>query len=322
MISATVAIMIGSYLSTLPLVKTTLDSLTKNIGTKDVQIIIGILPEIDSVIRQFVLKFQSESHFQIHVLIKNIDWPQFINIAMDYASGSKWFFIVHDDIELLTENFIPQVDSIVQALEEPVGWISLTDKDYVNGHFAAPTRPGFHTDFFYSAAWGRRKVFQYHTLSEKWWIGDKNAQYFKNLPFDFPKAPVKCHAPFNHFILIEMAKLKKIGKCETWGPTCLLQDEDLGMRAAKLGLFNIWIPKFEYVHNRTYNREDRVDGSTRSGPGIGKIAVQVHQSWINKWGFLHDFQAQHKIKELKTRWGQSNVIWSLGKNTYDWEYVK
>lgn len=313
--NTTIALMIGSPLSTLSLVEATLNSLIKNIGTKDIQIVVGILPKIDSGIKQFVQKFQVRNRYQFHVLIQGMSWSEFINIAMDRASGSKWFLIAHDDIELLTENFMPRVENIVQTLNEPIGWISFTDKDYINGRWASPTRPGFHKDFLFANAWRRRKIFQYHTLPEKWWTKGKGHKYFESLPFDFPQAPVKCHAPFNHFILIEVEKLKQIGKCENWCSIGLLQDLDSGLRAAKLGLFNIWIPELNYLHNRIMN-------VTRSSPQINRCASYVHRCFFKKWGFHHDKRVKNEIEKLRREWGSSNVIWSLDRNSYDWEYVK
>ena len=135
-------------------------------------------------------------------------------------------------------------------------------------------------------------LFQFHNLKE----GYLNSHNMKGLPYDYPIAPVKCHAPFNHFILIKMEQLQQIGKLETWCSMNLLQDEDLGLRAAKLGMFNIWIPKLEYVHKRI------IDG-TRTGI-TGQLRCSqpaVHQQFFKKWGFVGDFDALERKDLIKKK---------------------
>jgi hypothetical protein len=218
--------------------------------------------------------------------------------------------------------------------------VSFTDKDYLNGHFAPPVREGWHSDFLFENAWNRKKMFQFHSLPDNWWkppsfkyrvyliertirnrlslepaaFPTRPREYYADLPYDFPSAPVKCHAPFSHFVLIEMGKLEKIGKCENWSPLPLLVDEDLGLRALELGLNNIWIPDIEYVHCRPPS------GGTRGSIEMVREKKRVHKLFFEKWGFLGG-----KVEELdfiKKKYKNTNIPWSVDRRSYDWDYIR
>jgi hypothetical protein len=310
--NVTIAMMIGSDLSRLELVETAITSLTNNVGSNDFKLIIGMLPSIDPKIEAFIDMIDTCDNI---IKMKSLQtWPQFVNYAYNHGDSAKWFIIVHDDIELITPNLIPRVDAFVSKALEPIGWISLTDNDYLNNnHFAPPTRPGFHRDFLFEHAWPKRKVFQFHTLPTKWWLGTHEHWFFDIL--DYPGTPVKCHTPFDHFMIIESDKFRQIGLCENWCPTPLLQDEDLGLRAAELGLFNIWMPDLMYTHNRD-------TGGTRSKSSIKLYRDAVHRSFLDKWGFHHDLNARNDITKIKQEWKNTNIGWSIDKRTYEWEIVK
>lgn len=340
--SVAIAIKIGSPNSKLNLVKTTISSIMTNIGTDKYKIIIAMAPFIDERIKNYIYNLKSENDELIDLMPEeNSYWADFINQSIDRSSGYKYFIKSHDDIELLTPNFLSKVEDTLRSISEPVGWVSFTDKDYLNGHWAPSTRPGFHKDYLFENGWSRRKLFQFHSLPDKWenpsffahrvhsimnivrrklqmkscLPSERLREYYANLPYDFPTAPVKCHAPFNHFVLIEMDKLKKIGKCENWETyNALLVDEDWGLRALQLGLNNIWIPGIEYNHYRPY-------GGTRSWTQIKKSAERVHNLFFKKWGF-HSEGRTNELDFIKDKYGNTNIPWSIDRRTYDWEYIQ
>ncbi|MFC2066732.1 glycosyltransferase family 2 protein, partial [Chloroflexota bacterium] len=143
----------------------------------------------------------------------------------------------------------------------------------------------------------------------------RSREYYQSLPYDFPSGPVKCHAPFNHFVLIEMDKLKRIGKCENWGTyNALLVDEDWGLRGLQIGLSNVWIPSVEYVHHR-------LGGGTRSWEQIVKDQERVHRLFFEKWGF-HSEGRVEELDFMKKKYKNTNIVWSMGRRSYDWDYIK
>ncbi|GAI52407.1 unnamed protein product, partial [marine sediment metagenome] len=131
----------------------------------------------------------------------------------------------------------------------------------------------------------------------------------------FPNAPVKCHAPFNHFVLIEMDKLKRIGECENWQThNALLVDEDWGLRALELGLHNVWVPDIEYIHYR-------LRGGSRSSEQIAEYSERVHKLFFEKWGF----DSEGRVEELdfiKEKYKNTNIPWSIDRKSYDWDYIR
>lgn len=313
--SVSIAMMIGSTKSTLGLVRTSLETITKNIGTSNFLITVGIHPGISEDIKLYVKKLSQNLSKNIN-LIQNFNgsWAQFINLVIDRSSGYKWFLISHDDVNLLTLNFLSMVEEKVSKLTEPIGWISFTDEDYLNGSLSMSTRPGFHSDFLYENAWNRRKLFQFHSLPENWWKKKTNIKYFANLPYDFPSGVVKCHAPFSHFVLIEVKKLRQIGKCVDWSPVSLLIDEDWGLRALQQNLFNVWIPNIKYIHCRQKT-------GTRAGHQIRRYRKQVNKLFLEKWGFPPLVRKEtHKI--VKKLYPSTNILWSCGKKSFEWEYVR
>lgn len=340
--SVAIAIEIGSPNSQLNLVRTTINSIMANIGTDKYKLIIAVAPYIDKQIKNYIYALKRDNDELIDLMPEeNYYWADFINEAIDRSKEYTYFIKSHDDIELLTPNFLSKVEDTLRDISEPVGWVSFTDKDYLNGHWAPPVREGWHKDTLFEDAWNRKKLFQFHSLPENWWkpplftylgylaesavrcrlhlkprpMPVRSREYYANLPYDFPNAPVKCHAPFNHFVLIEMDKLRKMGECENWKTyNALLVDEDWGLRALKLGLNNVWIPDIDYVHYR-------LGGGTRSGNQIVKDQERVHKLFFEKWGF----HAAGRVEErdfIKEKYKNTNIPWSIDRNSYDWDYIR
>lgn len=250
-----IGIKIGSPLSDLQKVKTTIESIIKKIGTKEYKIIILLAPIIPEHIKEYIYRAYEEHNENIILLPEeDLDWPVFINKAINIAEkmDCEYFIEAHDDIELLTDGFFPKTKKIVEKIQEPVGWISFTDKGYLFGFYCPPVREGFHIDYRKEKAWEKRKLFQFHNLPDDWWKKKPwhSNKKFRKLNLDYPKGPVKCHAPYSDLSMIKMDVLKEIGPCDNISNYTLLVDEDWGLRALKLGLFNIWIPDICFIHHQ------------------------------------------------------------------------
>jgi len=327
-----VVISVASPKSTLKLVRTTFESILKNLGTEGYQMIIYIGKDIDYEIKDYINVLKSNGYDRI-VLLQNeeMTWAQVVNKAIDLSSEYKYFLISHDDVELITENFFPKVEEAMSKITESVGWVSFTDEDYLSGNFAPSTREGFHKDILEENAWPKRKLFQFHNLPDNWWdpswisrkFGNrfeflKNKlprEYFESLNYDIPKAPVKCHSPFSHFILIEMEKLKQIGNCEEWNDFSLLVDEDWGLEALRNNFQNIWIPHIKYLHNRT-------SGGTRAWGQIVEDKSESARKFKEKWGFNIGNNSKEELDFIKEKYKNNLIPWSIGKNSYDWDYIQ
>jgi len=314
--STLISMLVGSKLSTKNLVEKSIQSVLSNIGVSDFLLVVGISSHIGQDIIDCVDKFKVENSNIVVDTEHCASYAQFTNhVFLKHGAGTNWFISMHDDVELKTKNIVSSIEKSIEPFIDKVGWISLTDMDYLCGHWAPPTRPGFHSDLIYEKAWERRKMHQYHLLEENYWEKGSGYEYFCSLNYDFPHSIVKCHTPFSHFIMIETEKLRRIGLCEDWSEVSLLIDEDWGLSALKIGLFNIWIPQIKYVHNRT------IDG-TRAYPIIKAKGKSVHNSFIKKWGFNSGLFNKETLSSIKQMYGNTNIIWSFDKRSYDWEYMK
>jgi len=340
-----IAIRIGSPQSSLNFVRKTIESIQKNIGDCRYRFIISLDPKIPQEVKDYLKEKQKESPINFEFFPEEtIYWAEFINKAIKRAQDCEYFIKAHDDIELLTPNFFPTVKKILSSIREPYAWVSFTPVGYLQGHWATPTRLGFYTDFLEKDAWEKRKVFQFHRLPDGWWRGPwwKELPYLlqqrlisKILPFfqffkypgikmkeeyqkllDFPSAPVKCHAPWNTFVLIKMSVLNELGPCENWQTyNALLVDEDWGLRALKLKYSNIWIPSIKYLHLKL------AIGGDRAQPQIRKDRDRVSALFTKKWGFGLE-PSKMDLTWIKSHYGNTNIPWSLGRNSYDWDYPK
>jgi len=311
--SITIAMIVGSVESTKFLVKRSVETIIANLGTEDYLLVIGITPIIHPEIISMLIDFAQKSESRIIVTGECCEtYATFANhVIQTYARKSKWFLLSHDDIELTTKKFLPKVEKELKNKKEDVGWIGFTDIDYLNGHWAPPTRPGYFTDFLDEGSWEDRTMFQFHRLRKMW---PKKCKSYTHLDYDFPKKSVKCHAPYSHFVLIETEKLLSIGLCENWSPVSLLIDEDWGLRALQKNLVNIWMPDINYLHCRK-------DG-TRAAPLISKYSIKCATSFYNKWGFVMKFPGRHKAMRYAVKvYSHTNIPFSVGRRSYEWEYL-
>ena len=258
-----------------------------------------------------IRRFRNQYRKNIFMTQKHCEtFAKFTNFVFNkYGINANWFIVSHDDIELKTKNFMTIVKKKIKDFKTDIGWISFTDDDYLNRHWAPSVRPGYHYDLLYENAWNNKQLFQFHNLKKDWM---NNGKSFNKI--DLPLAPVICHAPFSHFIMIEVEKLKVIGPCEDWSEVSLLIDEDWGLSAMKRGLYNIWIPDVIYRHCRTFG--------TRASPIIEKRGEEVHKQFYKKWGFHSDPEGEAELEIIKRKYGNTNIVWSIGRRSFEWDYVK
>ena len=324
--SALVAMMIGSPKSSLLLVKQSVETILHNMGVP-IKLFIGLSNNIDKGIIKYVhdlanyLK-NTRSLNTIEVIDNcGLTFAGFMNLASDtaYSQGYPWIIEAHDDVEILTPNLVPTVEKLLlcnpkKEKADRIGWISFLDVDYLNSSWAPSVREGFALDAMKEAAWSDKKTHQFHSLPNNWWKINNSREYLESLPYDIPHAPVICHAPFSHFIMINTKTLReKIGHCPDWSPLSLLVDEDRGLKAMECGLYNLWVPQIEYVHIRS--------GHTRARDQIAAHGPTVHKMFRDKWGFDHKcLYGDSELQTIERRYKGTNVPWSIGRRTYEWCY--
>lgn len=344
-----IAIRIGSPASSLDLVKKTIESIEENIGKCSYRFIISIDPTVKQEIKEYLAskKKITPERFEIFPE-KTVFWSEFINDAIKSANDCDYFIKSHDDIELLTPDFFEKIKEVFENSKEKIGWVSFDETGYLDGHWSPPTRPGYYKDFLYESAWDRQKMFQFHTLHENWWkvsilrrlpiiLQQKiNSLIFSKTEFkislvkypelkmtqkmirslDIPQKPVLSHAPWNSFILIKMSTLKDIGQCESWKTyNALMVDEDWGLRALKLKYRNIWIPYIKHLHKRPK------EGGDRSQWQIKNDNQRVNELFEKKWGFAAK-PTDEQLEKIKSSNQDNYIPWSIGRNSYDWDYLK
>jgi hypothetical protein len=340
-----IAIRMGSKESDLVRVSGTIESIQKNIGKCDYCFFLSIDPEIPVESKNYLYEKAKEgpNNFKLFPEEK-IYWAEFINRAIESANDFEYFIKAHDDIVLQTENFFPKVKTILESLEEKVAWISFNETSYLDGHWNPSVRPGYFKDFLENNAWNERKMFQFHNLPANWWKVNMFMQFIykvqttlisrvsKNLVvvkypikmmsqeyknnLDFPNKPVRCHAPWNTFVLIKMSVLADIGKCEKWQTyNALFVDEDWGLRALEKKYWNIWIPEIEYLHVKP------ILGGDRSQFQIKNDSERVSNLFYKKWKF--NVKPNNKeLEYIKIKYKDTFIPWSIGRNSYEWDYAK
>jgi len=312
--SVLISMLIGSKVSKKALVEKSILSIISSMDLEDFLLVVGVAPYIKSDITNFVDSIQEQEVRLIIIKDCCFSAPEFHNFVFrEYGAEAKWFIVAHDDIEVKTKNLIYTLEGALKFSSEDVGWVSFTDDDYLQGHWAPSTRAGFHFDFLYEEAWQKKKMWQFHLLETDYWKKGTGSSYFSNLNYDFPTSAVKCHAPFCHFIAIESEKLRTIGLWETWGITSLLADEDQGLKALKEGLVNVWVPDIIYTHIRQV-------GGTRSWPIIMREKDYVHEAFAKKWGFYFS-SPKDSLKKIKRMYGNTNIPWSMDKRSFEWDYL-
>ncbi|MBN1269163.1 MAG: hypothetical protein JXB04_06205 [Kiritimatiellae bacterium] len=339
-----VAIRIGSPQSTVPLVRRTLESIAGNIGDCRWQVLLSIGENIPADVADFTQQAIKADPSRLILLERaEVTWAQFINRAIDASEGCEYFIKSHDDIELLSPDYLPQVRAELERIGRDVGWVSISDDGWKFGDFSPSVRLGYHIDLRREHAWERKKVLDLHTLPDNWWRAsaprhlayrvERKARRILHLPppaypkpnvaagagvrDDLPQRTVRCHAPFNHFVLIRRETLLKLGPCEDWGTkNALLVDEDWGLRALQLNLPNIWIPHLRYLHHKGPFE----GGGTRSGDEIGKEAGRVDEIFFRKWGF-HSMPSDGELEDLCARYAGTLIPWSASRRSYEWDYI-
>ena len=85
-----------------------------------------------------IRRIRQQNHNKIIITQKHCEtFAKFTNFVFDkYGITANWFMISHDDIELKTKNFIPTVKKKIKDFKTDIGWISFTDDDYLNRHWA------------------------------------------------------------------------------------------------------------------------------------------------------------------------------------------
>lgn len=329
-----IAIRVGSPNSTLHLVKETFESLSKNIGRCQYKFLISLDPSVKRPVKDYLYQLNKSNSRKYQILHEErVYWAEFINEAISKSQDAEYFIKAHDDIKLLTPNFFPKVTRIIATLKESIGWISFTEANYLyrDYYYGPSTRPGWHSDF-YNGGYAARKMFQFHFLPDHWWQGnpllDGVPVKLGFLPrktssgvlsrIDLPSSPVKCHAPYNMFVMIKTRTLNKIGACENWQTyNALLVDEDWGLRAMQLKYWNIWISGIQYLHLRPPG----LRYGNRSQHQVQSDAKRVHRLFVKKWGFDNPCP-KSKLPLIKKRYHSTNIPWSIGRLSFDWDYIK
>jgi len=318
-------------------IKKCLGSVKSNIGIDDYRLFLSVSDDVDSKIDSFIERTFDED--RIERVPFHQYWADVANEAIDLAAEADcdYFVTLHDDVWITSENFLPRVDQHLDDVTEPVGWITFTDEGFLHGQpDTPPARPGFHEDYFEHET--RRRMYQFHTLEEGWWkpplsqwllfrlrnklqrtLGrdlspppTRSSHYYESLPYDMPEEPVKCHAPWTHLMIIKMDRLWQIGYAEHWETeNTLLLDEDWGLRALEEGLFNMWIPTMGYVHGER--------GRTRSSDIIYEHRERVHNLFKEKWGYPVDIEESH-LDYVESEYAGTNIPWSIGRKSYEWNY--
>jgi hypothetical protein len=338
------AIRVGSPLSSNELVKNTFESIIKNIGTKKYIVLISLGRNISTSVRNICHHFAT-THTQFLIFQDlEIFWSDFINEAIIKANeiGCKYFIKSHDDIELETPNFFEVLEAEVSSLSSPLGWISFTDTGWKRGDFSPAVREGYHIDALYEDALSNFTLFQFNKFPKKWFknsppihaahrISTEFLKIFNQPPLPYPKpinkiksykldmpyAPIRVHAPYNHFVAIKLDTLNKIGYCSSWSTkNSLYVDEDWGLRSHQIGFSNIWIPKIEYFHYRGQS----VGGSTRSLANIIFDANRVEALFELKWGFRPS-PSEAQLQLISRKYSGTLIPWSIGRRSYEWDYI-
>ena len=312
--STLISMLVGSRLAKKSLVGASIRSILSNVGTTDFLLVVGISSHISQDIIDCVTKLKNSN---IKVISDHCgSYADFNNhILLKYGTGTKWFLSVHDDVEIKTKDFVGAVECSTQPFLSKVGWITFTDVDYLNGHWAPCTRGGYHIDVVFKKSLERRKVHHFHNLEEGYWWKGSGHEYFSHLKYDFPRSAVRCHTPFSHCVMIETEKLRRLGPCENWSEVSLLTDEDWGLTALKQGMVNIWLPHIEYLHTRS---DPNV---TRAHPIIYEKGKQVVAAFVKKWGFTSKPLNIEDINKIKRMFAGTNIPWSCDRRSYDWEYM-
>jgi len=251
-----------------------------------------------------ILKSIGAENKILDIVCTDNSWAVDFNIFFDaHKDNSKWLLIAHDDVEFVTDNYFIEIAKSVQGHEEYIGWITSTSEYYYKekGKMVTDTfRPGFHKDY---SNWGAMWQLHYNDLNK----------------IDYPTGPVRIHGPMSAIMITTMESMKKIGHCENWTQYTMLIDEDWSLEALKNNLWNVWVP---HVYHRHPNRFDlRKKGN--------RWVSEASLGFREKWGF--EIGSPKKtgwkdgvsvpIEDLKEKYKNTDVLWSHGRNSYEWVYL-
>jgi GT2 family glycosyltransferase len=211
--------------------------------------------------------------------------------------------ICHDDIIINTNNFWKTTIDLLSNKNDKIGWITYTNDHYY--HFMGKSvsnsvREGFALDR------DNKCIFECHRFTEPR-INAKNIHLL-----DLPQKPVRCHGVFSHVMIIRSDALNDIGPCEDWSKYTLLIDEDWSLRALQKNYFNVWLPSISYTHPNPYNARRRVRDL--------RFEIFVHKQFRQKWGFEEPY-TDEIVELVKKKYSNTNIPWSIGRKTYDWDYL-
>jgi hypothetical protein len=184
-----------------------------------------------------------------------------------------------------------------------IAWITFTNDHYyyfMGRPFSNSVREGFARDRF------EKYQFEWHNLKRK--IPDSR---FLSM-IDLPKQPVKCHGVFSHLMIVRTETLESIGECSDWSKYTLLIDEDWSLRALQKGYWNAWIPQIIYTHPNPYNAWKRIRDL--------RFQNIVHEQFNKQWGFGPEYN-DICIEVVRKKYKETNILWSIGRNTFDWDFV-
>ena len=62
---------------------------------------------------------------------------------------------------------------------------------------------------------------------------------------------------------------------------------------------------------------------TRATPIIIKREKEVHTKFYKKWGFhLDPEKKKGELEMIKEKYGDTNIVWSMGRRSFEWDYVQ
>mgnify|MGYP003119171062 CR=1 FL=1 len=239
----------------------------------------------------------------------NISWAEDFNLFFDSVKDQNdWLLYSHDDLKILTPEWFRKSKKAVENRDD-IGWITYSQPTWYM-HYGEPrsqvARPGFHSDRSSYPC-----IHECHMFDRE---QDWHSKKLMKSKLDLPNKPVKIHGPYSVFNLIKMNNMKKVGYCEDWNPYTMLIDEDWSLESLKNNLINIWIPNIFYLHPLRW--QERKSGD--------RFKLEARSGFLKKWGFAGGTANIHEqvVEDVCEQYKNTNIPWSKGKLSYDWEYLK
>ena len=241
---------------------------------------------------------------------KEKSWANHYNIFFEkYNHLSEYILISHDDLEMKTSDFWNKTKKQIKGYEDQIGWITYTSDFYyaIQGHpIPVTARCGFEDD---RENWPY--CYECHNFTKEHWDGWSTKENLHLLDMPEENRLVKIHAPMSSLFAIKSENQKRIGYTfPNWTMYTMLVDEDCGMSMLINNLWNVWVPSVYYTHPLRI-------GYRKSG---NKWEKEAHRGFETKWK-IHQKVTQKDIEYVKKIYGDTNLVWSIGRNTYDWDYL-